>query len=218
MDVLVIDDQPVYSEGLSIILQRKFPGFRVKSFANSGAVLNSSDHSLSATDLIFLGVNSPSSQSAKLLEQMLKSLPVPPVIVLSSMVDNQQIKKILDLGVSGIIPKDYTTDEMFNAIDECCQGHVHIPLETQKKIDQLSLLASEQKTIASSLQITKRQLQVLKLMSKRLTNDEIAEKLCVSKATIKSHINKIYAALDVSCRKKCISRAYDLGILYRNGE
>ncbi len=214
MDILVIDDQPVYSEGLTSILQRKFPTSKVESLPDSPGFNGVSRRFLLSTDLILFGINSARENETELLEDIYTSAELPPVIVLSSSFDYQQIKRILDLGVNGVIPKHYSADRMVSAITECCDGNIHIPEEIKIEINQLSAFVEKQRKVALSLLITKRQLEVLTLIDERFANDEIADRLCVSVATIKSHINKIYSALNVKCRKSCLKAAYDIGLLF----
>jgi len=215
MEILIIDDQPIYQEGLATILQRRFPFFRIKSLGRMDNIAHSYVSHFPSTDLVLFGVNTAHPNSTAMLENLFNLADGIPIIVLSAIGDCQEIKKILDLGVRGVISKYYSADEITDAITECCEGRIHVPQKVLEKIERISLMAAEQNVATSSLQLTKRQVQVLMLIEERLTNDEIAEKLFVSKATVKSHINKIYGALNASSRKTCVNRAYELGVLYR---
>lgn len=214
MDVLIIDEHPLYSDGLESMLNVHFPFYKVTSVACYD--LNSSFFKLAPIniDLVLLGVNNLESISCTYLERLLTTVSHIPTIVLSALADNEFIKKMLDLGVRGVIPKNYTNEKIVEAIIQCCNGHGHIPFSNLKAISQLKVQATKRNAAIKRLKLTKRQLEVLELINERFRNHEIADKLFVSVATVKTHINKIYAAFDVNSRKACLSRAYDLGIFY----
>ncbi len=212
MNVLIVDTQPVYREGLAIILRQHFSQWRIttaNSVYDDASILKNSEIKI---DLLLLSINRQSENDGYPLEEILKDVVDMEVIVLSSAVDTLCLKKMLDQGVRGIIPKFYSIEEMLSAIRECWKGRTHIPTEVKKVISQ----CLAQNEAVHLLRLTKRQLQVLELIEKRMTNEEIAEKLFVSLATIKTHINKIYSALEVGGRRECVQRSYDLGVLSRS--
>lgn len=211
MNVLIVDTHPVYRKGLAIILHQHFPQWQITTANSMHDDANIVKNAEIKFDLLLLSINRQNENDYYPLEKMMKDVVDMEVIVLSSSVDTLYLKKILDQGVRGIIPKFYSIEEMVSAIRECWRGRTHIPTEVKKVISQCLL----QNEAAHLLRLTKRQLQVLELIEKRMTNEEIAEKLFVSIATIKTHINKIYNALEVGGRRECIRRSYDLGVLSR---
>jgi len=209
MNILVIDSHPVYREGLVVTLNSCFPQWQIMTESSAYNDINILKNSKVEIDLLLFSINAQDEENFHQLEEILKDKADVVTIVLPSAVDALYLKKVLETGVRGIIPKDYSIEEMTCAIRECWQGGVHIPVEVRKTIYQ----CRQQMEVANSLCLTSRQLQVLELIGKRMTNREIAEILFVSLATIKTHINRIYNALEVGCRKECIQRSYDLGVL-----
>ncbi len=209
MNVLVIDSHPVYREGLVVMLNQCFPQWQIITESSAYNGINILKNSKVSMDLLLVSINTQNEENFYQLEEILKYATDVVSIALSSGVDTLYLKKVLETGVRGIIPKVYPIKEMTGAIRECWQGGVHIPVEVRKTIYQ----CRQQTEAANLLRLTQRQLQVLELIGKRMTNREIAEILFVSLATIKTHINRIYNALEVKCRKECIQRSYDLGVL-----
>lgn len=216
MNVLIIDSHPVYIEGLSVVLKRINPECRVHSASslNKGlSTLNNSDFTI---DLLLLGINTQSMDEVHQLEELASFKSNLAIVVISAVIDSRQSKMLLEMGVKGVVSKLYSADKLKLAFSDCCSGRVHVPPEAKSAINRLDTLDSTRNRITSRLHLTKRQLQVLELMEDRMSNGEIAEKLSVSLATVKTHINNLYRALDVCGRRQCIQRSYDLGVLYRS--
>jgi len=191
------------------MLNQSFPRWQVMTENSVYNGINILKNSKIRIDLLLFSINAQDEENFHQLEKILEYMADVVSIALSSTVDALYLKKVLETGVRGIIPKVYPIEKMTGAIRECWQGGVHIPIEVRKTIDQ----CRQQMVVANSLCLTSRQLQVLELIGKKMTNREIAEILFVSLATIKTHINRIYNALEVGCRKECIQRSYDLGVL-----
>lgn len=214
MDILIIDDQPVYREGLSVILARSLQSCRVVSACDTRNGVKALSAPEVDFNLLLLGINVGSSAAVNQLEELIRFNKNIAIIVLVASIDCKQYIECLKLGVRGVIPKLYSTDKMVAAILECYKGVIHIPPDVQAAINQHTKKHLVRNKVTTDLHLTKRQLQVLELIEHRLTNDEIAEMLSVSLATVKTHINNLYSALDVNGRKECIKRSYDLGVLY----
>lgn len=215
MNVLIIDSHPVYIEGLSVVLKRIDSGCRTFSASSLNNGLSILSHSDFTIDLLILGINTQSMDEVYQLEELTSSNSSLAIVVISSVIDSRQSRMLLEMGVRGVVPKFYSSDKMILAFRECCSGRVHVPPEAKSAINRLDTLDSNRSRITSRLHLTKRQLQVLELMEDRMSNGEIAEKLSVSLATVKTHINRLYSALGVCGRRQCIQRSYDLGVLYR---
>jgi len=216
MNVLIIDSHPVYIEGLSVVLKRIDPGCRTFSASSLIEGLSTLSNFDSTIELLILGINTQSLDEVYQLEALISSNSNLAIVVISAVIDSRQSKTLLEMGVKGVVPKFYSTDEMILAFRECCSGRVYVPPEAKSAINRLDTLDSTQSRVTSRLHLTKRQLQVLELMEVRMSNGEIAEALSVSLATVKTHINNLYRALDVCGRRQCIQRSYDLGVLYRS--
>ena len=216
MNVLIIDSHPVYIEGLSVVLKRIDSGCRTFSASSLIEGLSTLSNADSNIELLILGINTQSMDEVYQLEALISSNSNLAIVVISSVIDSRQSKMLLEMGVKGVVPKFYSADKLMLAFSDCCSGRVHVPPEAKSAINRLDILDSTRSRITSRLHLTKRQLQVLELMEDRMSNGEIAEKLSVSLATVKTHINNLYRALDVCGRRQCIQRSYDLGVLYRS--
>lgn len=215
MNVLIVDSQPVYCEGLTVFLKRIYPTCETQSTSNPDKALGILNNATKTIDLLIFCINTRSIDEVLQLKRFISLKGNLAIVVISAFIDSMQSTALLEMGVRGVIPKFYSTDKMMLAFKECCSGQLHVSLEAKSAINRLESLRSNQARVTGRLHLTKRQLQVLKLMEQRISNSEIADKLSVSLATVKTHINKLYSALDVSGRRQCIQRSYELGVLYR---
>ena len=214
MNVLIVDSHPVYIEGLTIVLNKIYPFCRTltaSSLEKGLGILGKSDP---VVELFIFCINSASLVGLSQLKAITNSNSDLAIVVIPAVIDCRQSKMLLEMGVRGVVPKLYPIDKMITAFVECCSGQVHVPPEAQSSINRLTIFDENRTKITSRLHLTKRQLQVLDFMDNRISNTEIADILSVSLATVKTHINKLYSALDVCGRKQCIQRSYELGVLY----
>ena len=214
MNILIIDSHPVYIEGLEVILKRIDPSCHTISASSLSEGLKTLDESRQSIELLIVGINGQFLDEINHLEVLIKLDSKIAIIVLTATNDCRQLKKMLEIGIRCVVPKFFPTEKMIFAFSECCKGHVYVPAEAQSMLNQLEIKDLAQKRMTNLLHLTKRQLQVLEMIEDRRSNSDIADKLSVSLATVKTHINKLYSALDVCGRKECIQRCYDLGVLY----
>ena len=134
-----------------------------------------------------------------------------PTVVLSDDVDVETLRLLLQLGASAVLSKKVDDHSLLDGIARVLRG--------DRVIDQLYLpllygatdLDADQAVEPSLL--TPRECQVLALLAKGSTNRQIAESLLVGEATVKTHLGRIYAKLEVAGRHHAVGRALELGIL-----
>lgn len=217
MKILLVDDHPSFCEGLKAALAALKQDYVVEFETGSELVpqrlLRSSDY-----DLCIMDVMMPGMGGIDLLRHLNASQNQTPVIVLSSVEDPLLLRQVYELGAIGFLPKSYSVYQIIDAIEECREGNIHVPQlvaaafsasgETGQ-VDADILMDVGEGAAENSL--TPRQVEIISLMDQGLSNQEIANVLCLSKATVKTHINKLFRHFNVSNRINCLRAVKQLG-------
>jgi DNA-binding NarL/FixJ family response regulator len=177
MHILLIDDHALFREALLFVLSRLDAHTVVHEAANIGeaAQLICHRHNL---DLILLDIDLPEVDGLTALPGLRELAPTIPIVVLSGSEASAHVKRALDNGAVGYIPKSCSSHEMLAALRIVLQGDVYIPPRWLGKLGESALPA----TVAShggSAQalLTSRQIEVLELMAQGLPNKSIAKTL-----------------------------------------
>ncbi len=163
-------------------------------------------------DLFILDLMMPGLGGVELIKYLNRNKNLTPVMVMSSVEDPAVIKQVFQLGIVGFLPKSYSVYEIVAAIESCREGNVHVPglVSASLTMEQNLQITQEPKDV--KVRLTKRQLEIMSLMERGLSNQEIADNLFISKATVKTHINKLFKLFDVNNRVSCLRAARDSGL------
>ena len=209
MKILLIDDHTSFCEGLQSALKTMKPEYEVEFESDAEliptAILEKKDYDLIITDLMMPGLG-----GIELIRYLHKHNQTTPIMVMSSVEDLPVIHEVFSLGAVGYLPKSYSVHEVIEAIENCRQGKVHLPKSLDLS-DYRESLANGRESGAAGVELTRRQLEILSLMDKGLNNREISEKLFISRATVKTHINHIYKHFGVDNRVSCLKAARKSG-------
>jgi DNA-binding NarL/FixJ family response regulator len=155
-------------------------------------------------DLILLDLSMPGVRGFSGLMYLRAQYPSVPIVVVSANDDPAVIRRCLDLGTSGFIPKTLGTDEMRVAIKRVHDGGVCMPpdvdLDTGADAETAALMAR-------LTSLTPQQVRVLMMLSEGLLNKQIAYELSVSEATVKAHVSAILQKLGVDSRTQAVIAA-----------
>ncbi|MCP5079853.1 MAG: response regulator transcription factor, partial [Psychromonas sp.] len=121
-----------------------------------------------------------------------------------------EINAAMESGAVGFIPKSYSPDKVFRAIDHIMNGKCYIPDEYKQPIQ---VYKKQLQTLASQYKIGSRQIEVLHCMHQGLSNKNIGEQLFISEATVKSHISSLFQAFQAKNRVECLASASKLGLI-----
>jgi DNA-binding NarL/FixJ family response regulator len=214
MKILLIDDHPSFCEGLKAalaVLKRDY----VVDFETGTELVPQRLVGHSGYDLYIMDLNMPGMGGVELLRYLNASHNQTPVMILSSVEDREVLREVYALGIIGFLPKSYSVYQIIDAIEECQEGNIHIPallaaaLQDESE-DPAGWGAMEDVETAEG-GLTRRQIEIISLMDQGLSNQEIADVLCVSKATVKTHINKLFRFFNVTNRINCLRAAKQLG-------
>jgi two-component system, NarL family, response regulator NreC len=194
--VFIIDDHEMYLEGLSLLLQKQL-AIEVTGTSGTAMQLMQSLPDISPDDVLLLDVNLPDMEEEELIKKIRAIRPKQKVIYITLIRGTRYVHKLLKYNVQGYILKNARVDELVNAIKTVGEGGTFF----SKEIDVLSdrdfrnTLTVEDKQVTEIL--SKREVEVLKLVCKEFSNAEIAKKLFLSVSTVETHRKNLIAKLGV---------------------
>lgn len=195
--IIVADDHPLFREALQQALTPMMPGvtfIEAESFESLQAAVNDNDDA----DLVLLDLEMPGAQGFSVLAWLRTQYPALPVVVVSATSDAGVMRRAVDFGASGFIPKSSPVETISEAIAAVLEGEIWLP-EAALALDDDSL--SEDKELAQKVaRLTPQQFRVLEMIADGLLNKQIAAELKVSEATVKAHVTAIFRKLGVRSR------------------
>jgi DNA-binding NarL/FixJ family response regulator len=207
--VAIVDDHPIVTNGLKKILN-DFPNLQVVGVYTTGnAMLNDIGQSL--PDVLLLDMNLPDLEGPELARQVLKKHPQTKIIVLTSSDITIQVKKMLNIGCMGYLLKDSEDATIVQAIETVYEGGKFLsPVIQQRLVDDM--FKSRQNDKQHAL-LTRREKEVLKLITQEFTNQEIADKLFISLHTVDNHRSSLLQKLNVKNTAGLVKKAIESGLV-----
>jgi DNA-binding NarL/FixJ family response regulator len=138
------------------------------------------------------------------------------VLILTTFGLDEYVVEALRAGASGFLLKDSPAEDLVEAIRVVAAGDALLaPSITRRLLDRVAsrLPPAQDATLPALSELTERELEVLKLIARGLSNAEIADKLVVSETTIKTHVSRILAKLDLRDRVQVVILAYEIGLV-----
>jgi two-component system, NarL family, response regulator len=198
---LIVDDHPVVRIGLQNVLSTQ-PNIEVVGTVHSGeTAINMLQRE--AIDVVLLDLRMPGMSGIDTLVAI-RRLPSPTrVIILSNFELDEEIYRAVEAGAKGYLLKDTPCENIVAAVHQVCAGGTFFPQRIVERLSERQLRSN----------ISPRELEVLELLAKGLTNKEIASVLDISQYTVRNHINHISVKLEASDRTEAVMTAVHLGIL-----
>lgn len=217
--VLIADDQPVVRDGLAMLLGLIED---VEIVATAADGIEAVERARAERpDIVLMDLRMPRLEGADATRQILAAHPETRVLVLTTYADDQFLFPALQAGARGYLTKDATAEEIEHAIRAVIAGQTHLDPAVQQRLvtavlDQGPPTPGGEPTPASALslpdELTPREIEVLKLIADGLSNSEIADKLVLSNATVKTHINRIFYKTGARDRAQAVRYAYKHGL------
>ena len=211
--VALADDQTLVRKGIRSLLELT-PDIRVTVEACDGeeaiAMLAST-----AVDVVLLDVRMPRTTGLEVLAALAKmSSPPPPCILLTTFEDDAVALQGIRLGARGFLLKDVSLDQLTEAIRTVASGGTIInPAVTERVLRGLARLDTHVPASPVAAALTRRELDVLRLIASGASNKEIADALGTAEATVKNQASSIFMKLGVRDRTRAVLRAIELGVL-----
>jgi two-component system nitrate/nitrite response regulator NarL len=192
--LLIVDDHPLFRDGLAALLCQASANTVVRQASSAEEALRSVDEEI--FDAMFMDLVMPGMCGEPAIREFARRHPDLPVIVLSSSEAPSDVRRVINAGASGYIPKSATAQTVVSALRLVLSGNIYVPplllSATARAIDH-----DMQDTPRSLAQLTDRQVDVLRYLRDGLTNKEISANLGIAEKTVKVHIAAIFKTLNV---------------------
>jgi len=214
--VLVADDQRVVRDGL-VVLIGLCDGIEVVGSAPDGAAAVELVHEL-LPDVVLMDLRMPELDGVEATRQI-TSTGTTRVVVLTTYTDDESILPALRAGAVGYLTKDASAEEIEEAIRAVHRGQTWLdPIAQARVVSSLGAAPLEETPAPHEVSdnLTPREVEVLTLIGEGLSNQEIGTQLFLSQATVKTHINRIFAKTGVRDRAQAVRYAISNGLVQPN--
>jgi DNA-binding NarL/FixJ family response regulator len=209
--VLVVDDHPLFREGLGDIIAT-MPGVEVAAEAADGEQAVAAAREVNP-DLVIMDLHMPGVNGVEATRRIVAERPETAVLVLTMLENDESVVSALRAGARGYIVKGSSRAEIARAIDAVAGGDVLLgPTVGPKVLGLFNRGADRGGRIVPFPELTDRELEVLELVAQGLSNGAIATRLHLSEKTIRNSVSTIFTKLGVGSRAELIARARDAGV------
>jgi DNA-binding NarL/FixJ family response regulator len=210
--VLVADDQPLVRAGLRRIIDAD-PAVTVVGEAEDGLGAVRQTEAL-RPDIVLMDVRMPVFDGIEATRRLTEAKNPARVIVLTTFGLDEYVLAALRSGASAFVLKEAPPEDILGAIHSVASGKAVIdPAVVQAVIDELARRPPRAELAASIAELTPREREVLTLLARGLSNAEIAAELVVGEGTVKTHVARVLAKLDVRDRVQAVVLAYEAGVV-----
>lgn len=208
--VIVADDQAAVREPLAAVLALAEDIDVVASAADGTEVLAAV--AAGPVDVVLMDLRMPVMDGTEATRRLTEEHPEVAVVILTTFADDDSILAALSAGASGYLTKNAGRQDITRAIRAAAAGQSVLDREVQNRL--LATVRTKPTAPRQPLpgDLTPREREVLTLIGQGLPNRAIAEKLFVSEATVKSHINNLFAKADIKDRADAVRRALGAGL------
>lgn len=210
--IMLAEDHVLVREGTKEILDRE-DDMAVVAEAGDGeeAVRLAKEQDI---DVVIMDIAMPKLNGIEATKRMKAISPGTAVLVLTAYDDDAYVFALLEAGAAGYLLKDISRDELVEAIRAVQAGESMLhPAIARKVVNRFSRRVEESKEEAPFEELTEREVEVLQLVGKGITNREIADSLSISHRTVQAHLSHIFSKLGVGSRTEAVVYALRKGLL-----
>jgi DNA-binding NarL/FixJ family response regulator len=185
INILLVDDHDIVRDGIRALLEDEI-GFDITAEAESGeeAITACKGHDI---DLVIMDINMPEMNGIEATQQIMDNLKDIKVLALTMMDEDEHIRKMIEAGASGYILKSSDKNELVDAITTILDGRHYFSDDATQSVMLDLVKSGTQKQDTDPANLTDREIEVLELICKQLTNQQIAGKLHISIRTVDAH-------------------------------
>jgi DNA-binding NarL/FixJ family response regulator len=210
IQVLIADDHKLFRQGLISLIKTREDFVQVIGEAETGEEAVRLTKEL-APDIVLLDIYMPDLNGLEAARQIKTDMPDVDIVMLTSSEEDEHLKEAVGIGVSGYLLKNLDGDELFDLLAGIEKGEAAI---TRSMAARLLKTASKPRDgIPEMEDLTDREVEVLNLVARGFSNSDIAEELCISINTVKSHLKSILAKLNLENRTQAAAFAYKTGMI-----
>jgi DNA-binding NarL/FixJ family response regulator len=214
--VLIADDQELVRTGFRVILETE-GDIEVVGEAETGQQAVRQAAPLTP-QVVLMDIRMPELDGLAATEQILRQRDPPTVVVLTTFDHNEYVYRALRAGAAGFLLKDAPSSRLVAAVRAAATGDSLIePSITKRLVERFAEPMPTPGIPARLAQLTERELVVLRLMTRGLSNAEIAAEMVVAETTVKTHVARILSKLGVRDRVQAVVLAYETGFVARGG-
>ncbi len=206
--VLIADDQALFRRGVFVVLAGE-DGIKVVAEVDNGEDAVARAEQL-APDVVLMDVRMPRLSGIEAAREVRDLLPTTKILMLTVSDEEDDLYEAIKAGANGYLLKEISVEEVAEAIRAVVQGQSLIsPSMASKLLNEFNALArrAAQQEQVSAPVLTARELQVLKLVARGLSNREVAEELFISENTVKNHVRNILEKLHLHSRMEAVMYA-----------
>jgi DNA-binding NarL/FixJ family response regulator len=212
--VLIVDDQALVRAGFKMILDAE-PEVDVVGEASDGAQGIDAARELDP-DVVLMDIRMPELDGLEATRRLTASGERPRVLILTTFDLDEYVYEALRAGASGFLLKDTPPEQLVQAIRVVAAGEALLAPSITRRLIEEFVDHGGPATVqppAALQELTARELEVLKLLARGLSNAEIAKELFVSETTVKTHVARVLMKLNLRDRVQAVVLAYESGIV-----
>ncbi len=214
--VLIVDDQELVRAGLRGILRERY-GFDIVGECSDGSTVPDAVASL-RPDIVLMDIRMPGVDGVTATETLRRTPTSPPVLVLTTFDDDQNLAAALRAGASGFLLKGVPADDLQRAVRTVAEGGAWLdPGVTGRVLTTYRAAPAATVDDRRLYALTARERDVLALIGQGLSNSEIAARFVLGEGTVKTHVNHVFAKLHLRDRAAAVVIAFDSGLVSPRG-
>ena len=215
--ILIADDQELVRTGFRVVLDAE-PDLEVVGEAGDGLAALEAAETLKP-DVVLMDIRMPNLDGIEATRRITAGDRAPRILILTTFDLDDHVYEALRAGASGFLLKDVRAEELRQAIRMVAAGDALLsPTITRRLIENYTRRPPPSMQPAPLADLTPRELEVLRLVARGLSNADIARELVVGDATVKTHVARIFSKLDLHDRAQAVVLAYESGLVQPGGE
>jgi DNA-binding NarL/FixJ family response regulator len=211
--VVIVDDQALIRDGLRTMLELDDKITVVGEAGDGGDALDVIQRA--RPDLVLMDIRMPGLDGLEATRQLLKRPGGPKVLLLTTYDADEYVIEAMRAGASGFLLKDLRKGQLVRAVHQAAAGDLVIdPSITKRLVEKIvDTKRARTEALTALKRLTEREVEVLRLMARGLTNAELATELSVSESTVKTHVARVLDKLELRDRVHAVILSYEIGLM-----